>query len=109
MTMVTTSHIEIDERGVAYIEGKQTRVIQVVMDQMSGMMPEEIHRAYPYLSRAEIHAALAYYYDHQAALDEEIKQDHRAAEIARQEAIAAGTQPTLAQLEARLHAKRKAT
>ena len=68
-----TIHIEIDERGVAWIPDANTKVIEVVLDRVAyGWSPEEIHFQHPTLSLAQIHAALTYYYDHQAELDAEI-------------------------------------
>jgi uncharacterized protein (DUF433 family) len=73
MSSVTTTHIELDERGVAWITGANTKVIEVVLDKLAyGWSPEEIHFQHPALSLAQIHAALGYYYDHQAELDDEI-------------------------------------
>ena len=73
MSSITTTHIEIDERGVAWITGANTKVIEVVLDKLAyGWSPEEIHFQHPGLSLARIHAALTYYYDHQAELDIEI-------------------------------------
>ena len=73
MSSVATTHIEIDERGVAWITGANTKVIEVVLDRVAyGWSPEEIHFQHPTLSLAQIHAALTYYYDHQAELDAEI-------------------------------------
>ena len=49
-------------------------MIEVVLDKLAhGSSPEEIHFQYPHLSLAQIHAALAYYYDHQAESDAEIQ------------------------------------
>ena len=73
MSSVATTHIEIDERGVAWITDANTKVIEVVLDRVAyGWSPEEIHFQHPTLSLAQIHAALTYYYDHQAELDAEI-------------------------------------
>jgi len=73
MSTVATTHIEIDERGVAWITDANTKVIEVVLDRVAyGWSPEEIHFQHPTLSLAQIHAALTYYYDHQAELDAEI-------------------------------------
>lgn len=73
MSSVATTHIEIDERGVAWITDANTKVIEVVLDRVAyGWSPEEIHFQHPTLSLAQIHAALAYYYGHQAELDAEI-------------------------------------
>jgi len=102
MTVVTTSHIVLDERGVAFIEGTQTRVVQVVLDKLSGLGPEEIQRSYPYLSLAKIYAALTYYYDHQSEFDTQIARDRAEVEKARETAMTRGNQPTRAELERRL-------
>lgn len=55
-------HILEDKDGVAYIEGTATRVIEVVEEKNAcGVSAEELHLWHPYLSLAQIHAALAYY------------------------------------------------
>jgi len=67
-------HVWLDENGVAWVDQANTKVIQIVQDMMAhGWSPEEIHFQHPHLSLAQIHAAIAFYYDHQAALDTEIK------------------------------------
>lgn len=64
----------MDEQGVAWIAGTKVKVIEVALDKLAhGSSPEEMHFQYPHLSLAQIHAALAYYYDHQAELDAEIQ------------------------------------
>lgn len=67
-------HIVKDDHGVAWIKDSNVKVIEVVLDQQAyGWSPEEVHFQHPHLSMAQIHTALAYYYDHQAELDTEIK------------------------------------
>jgi uncharacterized protein (DUF433 family) len=74
MATVTTTLIELDAQGVARIAGTNTKVIEVALDKLAhGSSPEEMHFQYPHLSLAQIHAALAYYYEHQTALDAEIQ------------------------------------
>ena len=76
MTTPTIAHIWLDERGRAWIDNTNTKVIEVVLDKLAhGSSPEEVHEQYPHLSLAQIHAALAYYYDHQAEIDAQIEQD----------------------------------
>ena len=78
MPAVLTQLIELDENGVAWISGANTKVIEVVLDKLAhGSSPEEMHFQYPHLSLAQIHAALSYYYDHQTELDIEIQQRWR--------------------------------
>lgn len=74
MSSITTTHVELDEHGVAWIEGTRVKVIEVAIDKIvHGSSPEEIHFQYPHLSLAQIHAALAFYYDNQAGLDADIE------------------------------------
>ena len=71
------SHIEIDDQGVAWISGANTKVIEVVLDKLAyGWSPEEMHFQHPRLSLAQIHAALSYYYEHQEELDSDIARRH---------------------------------
>lgn len=78
MTTVALSLIELDDDGVAWISGTRTKVIEVALDQVAyGWSPEEIHFQHDYLSLAQIHAALAYYYEHQAEFDAEISNQAR--------------------------------
>ena len=73
MAQTTTAHIYLDDRGRAWIDDTHTKVIEVVLDKLAyGWSPEEIHVQHAYLSMAQIHAALSYYYDHQAEFDAEI-------------------------------------
>jgi len=59
----------------------RTRVAQIVMDYVGhGWSPDEIQRQHPYLTLAEIHAALAYYFDHTAEIDAEIDEEWRESE-----------------------------
>lgn len=81
MQAVTQSHIFLDENGVAWIDDTNVKVIEVVLDKMAhGSSPEEMHYQYPHLSLAQIHAALAYYHDHQKEIDEEIERQCREVE-----------------------------
>ena len=67
MAMIAHPHIKLDEQGVAWIDDANVKVIEVVVDRLAyGWSPEEIHFQHVHLSLAQIHAALAYYYDHQA-------------------------------------------
>ncbi len=64
----------MDERGVAWIESANTKVIEVAQDRIAhGWSPEEIHFQHSHLSLGQIHAALSYYYDHQADFDARIR------------------------------------
>ena len=71
----------------------RVRVAQIAMDHLGrAWSAEEIARQYPYLAPAEIHSALAYYFDHQEEIDREIlaevRQSDLAANIARHSPLA---------------------
>jgi uncharacterized protein (DUF433 family)/uncharacterized protein YuzE len=71
---IVTNHIVLDERGRAWIDDTNVKVIEVALDKLSeGWGPEKIHEQHPHLSLPQIHAALAYYYDHKAEFDAEIE------------------------------------
>jgi uncharacterized protein (DUF433 family) len=95
---VATSHVTIDDRGIARIDGSRARVSMVVIDFLHGQTPEQIHEGYPHLSLAQIHSALAYYYDHKSEIDAEIEEGHAQAEALRNASIASGNQPTREEL-----------
>ncbi len=76
-----TRHIQLDSSGVAWIDGTNMKVIEIVLDKLvHGWSPEEIHFQHPHLSLAQIHAALSYYYDHQKKIDIEIDRRFKAVE-----------------------------
>jgi uncharacterized protein (DUF433 family) len=93
-------YIQLDERGVAWIAETNTKVIEVVLDQVAyGWDAEEIHAAHPHLPLAQIHAALSYYHDHKAAFDAQIARQMESYQKLRSEAT---SQVRLAELQARL-------
>ncbi len=76
MSTGLTTQIELDARGVAWVAGANTKVKEIVLDKLAyGWSPEEMHFQHPHLSMAQIHAALAYYYENQDKIDEEIRRD----------------------------------
>jgi uncharacterized protein (DUF433 family) len=73
-----SAHIRLDERGVAWIDDTNTKVVEVALDMIAhGWSPEEIHFQHPHLSLAQIHAALAFYFDHKAEFDAQIERTLR--------------------------------
>jgi uncharacterized protein (DUF433 family) len=101
-TRTIPSHIVFDDQGRPWVEGTGRKVIQIAVDNRAGMSAEQIHEAHPDLPLSKIHAALAYYFDHQVELDDAIAQIDQSAEEFR-----AGhpNKITREMLEARLAAK----
>ena len=99
MASTAQAHINQDEDGVSWIDDSNVKVIEVVLDRLAyGWSPEEIHFQHPHLSLAQIHAALAYYYDHQLTLDAEIARQEQLVRQLRQDAA---DSPLVARLKAR--------
>ena len=61
--------------GKPRIDGRRMSVQQVAVEYTGGASVDEIAAAYM-LTPAQIYAALSYYYDHQAEIDQQIKEDH---------------------------------
>jgi uncharacterized protein (DUF433 family) len=80
-------YVELDAAGVPILAGTTMKVAELVMAQRAyGWSPEEIHFQHPSLSLSQIHSALAYYWDHQGEIDEDIERRSRFVEQARREA-----------------------
>jgi uncharacterized protein (DUF433 family) len=81
MSAVTWPLIEIDSTGIAHVEGTKTKVIEIALDRITHHWDaDEIRRQHPHLSLGQIHAALSYYYEHQAECDRLIEERFRRAE-----------------------------
>jgi len=103
MVAVLNSLIEIDEKGIPWISGANTKVVEVVLDKMAhNSSPEEMHEQYPHLSLAQIHAALSYYYEHRDEVDADIERRDRYVENLRAQQKSPLTRK---ELESRLRAR----
>ena len=81
MATTVMSHIEIDDEGVAWIAGANTKVTEVVLNHLAyGWSPEEITRNLPHLSLAQVYSAFAYYHENKETLDAEIEREGHEAE-----------------------------
>ena len=74
MATVSQTHIRLDEKGVAWIDDTNIKVIEIALEHIAhGSGAEEIFDQHnSYLTMGQIHAALMHYYDHQADYDLEI-------------------------------------
>jgi hypothetical protein len=81
-------HIVKDDGSPARLESHpRIRVAQIVMDYIAyGWSVDEMCNQHPYLTPAEGHAAMAYYYDHQPEIDDEIAREVKEVEEARAKA-----------------------
>lgn len=72
--------------GSACIAGHRVRVLDIVIwHEQNGWSPDEIVSQIPSITLADVHAALAYYYDHREEIQEEIRAEREMAEEFRRE------------------------
>jgi uncharacterized protein (DUF433 family) len=70
MQAVASPKVHIDETGKRpVVAGTDIKASQIASEsELLGMSPDEIVEAHPHLTLADVHAALAYYYDHGDAI-----------------------------------------
>jgi uncharacterized protein (DUF433 family) len=77
MEPTLTNHIESRSNkcgGKPCIAGTRIRVWDIyVLHERLGKSPDEIVNEYPEITLADVYAALAYYFDHQAEIDQQMK------------------------------------
>ena len=67
-------HVILNKDNVPTIAGTNMKVIELVLEKMAyGWSPEELHFQHPYLTLGQVHSALAYYWDHQEELDQDME------------------------------------
>jgi uncharacterized protein (DUF433 family) len=68
-------------RGKPRIDGTRIKV-EMIADWIvhGGQPPVEVQSAHPSLTMAQIHSALAYYYDHRAEVDASLEEGRRSAD-----------------------------
>ena len=92
MQPVVFTHVEIlpnrDGQPRAYVAGTRLRVQDIVSDhERHGLSPEEIAREHPHITLAQVHSALAYYYDHRDEVRTQMKADEEYARRAEEERV----------------------
>jgi uncharacterized protein (DUF433 family) len=65
-----------DGANRAFIVGTRVRVQDIyALAEIQGKTPDEIVQALPHLTLAQVHAALAYYFDHRPEILRELRED----------------------------------
>jgi uncharacterized protein (DUF433 family) len=88
LTVIDTryEHIVLNEAQVPLIAGTTMKVVELVLDHKAyGWSPEELHFQHPYLTLGQIYSALAFYWDNQEALDQDIERRLQMVDEVRQE------------------------
>ena len=69
--------------GRACVAGHRIRVADIVVwHERRGYSPDEIVAMFPGLNLGDVHAALAYYFDHRAEIDDDLRSDEAIAQSA---------------------------
>jgi len=85
MLTVPNSFIRLDENGTAWLGDTGVKVIHLVREHIHWHWEAlQILQNHPDLTLAQIHAALSYYYEHQAEFNEIIEREEQEAETFRQ-------------------------
>ena len=73
---MSQQHIQTDpSTGKPCIAGTGIRVWDIyVLHERQGRTPDEIVAAYPHLTLADVHAALAYYWDNKDQIEQQMKE-----------------------------------
>ncbi len=70
--------------GKPHIRGHRVRVQDIaILSESFGLTPDEILAYYPRITLADVHAALAYYFDHRDAIRRHIKESDALAKAVR--------------------------
>jgi uncharacterized protein (DUF433 family) len=78
-------HVVLDAQQVAWIAGTTMKVRELVAERYAyGWSAEELQFQHPYLALGQIYSALAYYFDHQEAMDADLQTRAAHAEHLRQ-------------------------
>ena len=96
---MSQAHIQTDQAtGRPCIAGTGIRVWDVyVLHERQGRTPDEIVAAFPHITLADVHAALAYYWDNKQEIDRQMKE---ADEFVEQLKAASGPGPLARKLTA---------
>jgi uncharacterized protein (DUF433 family) len=90
MKTEVATHIEIRKNGAeqdrAYVAGTRTRVQDIYgLAEIHGLSPDQIVEQLPHLTLGQVHAALAYYFDHRDAIQSELREDEQFVEMMRRQ------------------------
>lgn len=97
-TRTTYGHIVLDAHGVPWIEGANTKVVELVAQAKAhGWSAEELTYQHPHLTLGQVYSALAYYADHRDEVDADLARRAKVVEEIRAEV---GDHPLVAKLRA---------
>jgi uncharacterized protein (DUF433 family) len=91
-------HVVLDSAKIPTIAGTTMKVTELALAHIAyGWSPEELHFQFPHLSLGKVYSALAYYWDHQEELEQDIERRLKAVTTMRR---SLGETPLIARLKA---------
>lgn len=94
----TYAHITVDQQGVPWIGGTTTKVVELIAELKAyGWSPEEMAYQHPHLTLAQVHSALAFYWDHRAEIEADLRRREETVEQLQEEI---GEHPLVTRLRA---------
>jgi uncharacterized protein (DUF433 family) len=97
-TRTAYEHIVLDEDGVPWIAGANTKIVELVAEARAhGWSPEELAYQHPHLTLGQVHSALAYYWDHREEIEADLTRRKALIDEIRRES---GEHPLVARLRA---------
>jgi len=90
MSTEVATHIDIRQNRAgqnrAYIAGTRVRVQDIyALAEIQGLTPDQIVEQLPHLTLGQVHAALAYYFDHREQILREVREDEEFVEMMRRQ------------------------
>lgn len=82
MQTEVATHIELRQNRAgqdrAYVSGTRVRVQDIyALAEIQGLSPDQIVEQLPHLTLGQVHAALAYYFDHREQILSEMREDEQ--------------------------------
>lgn len=97
-TRTTYGHFVLDEHGIPWIEGTNTKVVELVAEARAhGWSAEELTYQHPHLTLGQVYSALAYYSDYRDQVDGDLA---RRAAIVEEVRAEVGEHPLVEKLRA---------
>jgi len=98
--------LRTDTNGVIRVSGTRVTLHSIISTYHLGESPEAIHKGFPTVPLADVYAVIAYYLTHRAEVDAYLQTLEDSAAQTRQASEARHPQPSKAELQARLKAKK---
>lgn len=81
METTRTSTSFSTKRTCRSVKGTRTKIVELAAEYLAyGYSPEEVRLQHPYLSMGQIHSAMAYYWNHEEAINQDLERRQKRGE-----------------------------